>query len=136
MRIVSKRTGFDISCKLSPSKTVLSPFFRTLIQFLVTFVLIFNLKVLFAYTYQILRSPFRTDILSLGPFNINIPVLLSAPRTERLHYENTPIQIHRKFYHENTENVQIKNSDTCIFCIFCSKHRLWGLVRTASARRF
>ena len=32
------------------------------------------------------------------------------------------------------ENFQIKNSD--IFSYFCSKHRLWVLVRTASARRF
>ena len=27
------------------------------------------------------------------------------------HYENTPIQIYRKFHLENTENFQIKNSD-------------------------
>ena len=33
-----------------------------------------------------------------------------------------------------TENFQTKNSD--IFSYFCSKHRLWVLVRTASARRF
>ena len=32
------------------------------------------------------------------------------------------------------EIFQIKNSD--IFLHFCSKHRLWVLVRTASARRF
>ena len=32
------------------------------------------------------------------------------------------------------ENFQIKNSD--IFSYFCSKHRLWVLVRTASPRRF
>ena len=33
-----------------------------------------------------------------------------------------------------TEIFQIKNSD--IFSYFCSKHRLWILVITASARRF
>ena len=33
-----------------------------------------------------------------------------------------------------TENFQRKNSD--IFSYFCSKHRLWVLVRTASARRY
>ena len=27
------------------------------------------------------------------------------------HYENTPIQIYRKFHLQKTENVQIKNSD-------------------------
>ena len=32
------------------------------------------------------------------------------------------------------ENFQRKNSD--IFSYFCSKHRLWVLVRTASTRRF
>ena len=28
-----------------------------------------------------------------------------------LHYEDTPIQIHRKFYYQKNENFQIKNSD-------------------------
>ena len=28
-----------------------------------------------------------------------------------LHYENTPIQIYWKFYHQNNENFYIKNSD-------------------------
>ena len=46
------------------------------------------------------------------------------------HYENTPIQIYRKFDIQKTENFQIKDSD--IFSYFCSKHRLWVLVRTAS----
>ena len=32
------------------------------------------------------------------------------------------------------ENFQKKNSD--IFHILCSKHRLWVLIRTASARQF
>ena len=27
------------------------------------------------------------------------------------HYENTPIQIYRKFYNQKRENFQIKNSD-------------------------
>ena len=34
----------------------------------------------------------------------------------------------------NTENFEIKNC--VIFSYFCSKHRLWVFVRTASARRF
>ena len=54
--------------------------------------------------------------------------------TRMCHYENTPIQIHRKFHLKKTENFQIKNSD--IFHIFAQKHRLWVLVRTASVRRF
>ena len=32
------------------------------------------------------------------------------------HYENMPVQICSKFYHQNNENFQIKNSD--IFHIF------------------
>ena len=46
------------------------------------------------------------------------------------HYENTFIQVYRK-----TENFQIKKK-LWYFPNFCSKHRLWVLVRTASARRF
>ena len=40
----------------------------------------------------------------------------------------------KKISSPKTENFEIKNSD--IFSYFCSKHRLWVLVRTASARRF
>ena len=29
----------------------------------------------------------------------------------KAHYENTPIQIYWKFYHQKNENFQIKNSD-------------------------
>ena len=49
------------------------------------------------------------------------------------HCENTPIQIYWKFY-----NKKGKFSDKKIwyFSFVCSKHRLWVLVRTASARRF
>ena len=38
------------------------------------------------------------------------------------HYENTPIQIYRKFHLQKTEKFQMTNS---IFSYFCSKHRLW-----------
>ena len=51
-----------------------------------------------------------------------------------LHYENTPIQIYWKFYHQKKVNFQIKI--WFFFSYFCSKHRLWVLVRTASPRRF
>ena len=119
MRIVSKKTGFDISCKLSSSKTVLRSFFRTLIQSLVTIVLIFNLKVLFAYTYQILRSPFRTGIQSLGPLNINIPVLLSAPRTERLHYTKT--RLFKYIENFTTKKLKMFRLKTLILFIFLLK---------------
>ena len=42
------------------------------------------------------------------------------------HYENMPIQIYWKFYHQKWKFSE-KNSD--IFSYFCSKHRLWVLVR-------
>ena len=53
---------------------------------------------------------------------------------QTLHNENTPIQIYRKFHLQKLKTFRYKNSD--IFSYFCSKHRLWVLVRTASARRF
>ena len=43
-----------------------------------------------------------------------------------LHYENTLIQIYRKFQPpKKTENFQMKNS---YYLYFCSKHRLWAPV--------
>ena len=51
-----------------------------------------------------------------------------------IHYEVTPFQMYRRFHPQKTENFQIKNSRYVSY--FCSKHRLWVLFRTASARRF
>ena len=50
------------------------------------------------------------------------------------HYENMPIQIYRKF-HLQKLNFQIKKR-CYFFSYFCSKHRLWVLIRTASLRQF
>ena len=33
------------------------------------------------------------------------------------HYENMPIQIYWKFYHQKNENFQIKNSDIFLFLL-------------------
>ena len=44
------------------------------------------------------------------------------------HYENTPIQIYRKFYLQKLKHFQMQNSDNTISA---QKHRLWVLVRTA-----
>ena len=38
-------------------------------------------------------------------------VIKQAYQGQCYHYENTPIQIHRKFHRKKTENFQIKNSD-------------------------
>ena len=53
---------------------------------------------------------------------------------EYSYYENTPLQIYRKFHLQKTENFQIKKND--IFHISAQKHRLWVHVRTALTRRF
>ena len=50
------------------------------------------------------------------------------------HYENMPIQIYWKFYHK--KKMKIFSKKFWYFSYFCSKHRLWVLVRTALARRF
>ena len=50
------------------------------------------------------------------------------------HYENTPIKIYWKFHHQKRTFSDKKK--IWYFSYFCSKHRLWVLVRTASARRF
>ena len=34
-----------------------------------------------------------------------------SPTDAFLHYENKPIQVYRKFYHQKNENFQIKKSD-------------------------
>ena len=49
------------------------------------------------------------------------------------HYENTPIQIYRKFHLQKNENFQIKNFD--IFHI-SAQNIDCGYVRTASRRQF
>ena len=49
------------------------------------------------------------------------------------YYDNTPIQIYvLKISPPNTESFSDKNSD--IFSYFCTKNRLWVLIRTASNR--
>ena len=51
------------------------------------------------------------------------------------HYEKKkPIQIYWKFYHP--KKWKFSDKKFWYFSYFCSKHRLWVLVRTASARRF
>ena len=49
------------------------------------------------------------------------------------HYENMPIQIYWNF---NTKKWKLSDKKFWYSSYFCSSHRLWVLVRTASARRF
>ena len=48
-----------------------------------------------------------------------------------VYYENLPMQYTEIFLALKNENFQLKKFDS--FLIFCSKHRLWVHVRTASA---
>ena len=73
-------------------------------------------------------------------YNYNFGIFVQVSITTRtyvefeFHYENTPIQIFRKFHLQ-----KLKNADKnfyIFFSYFCPKHRLWILVRTASERRF
>ena len=69
--------------------------------------------------------------------NLTLKFLKRTPNyksARRQHYENKPIQIYWKFYHQKMKIFRKKIG--FFFSYFCSKHRLWVLVRTASARRF
>ena len=50
----------------------------------------------------------KTRFCMLWP--IYLPIINSYDRSTA-HYENTPIQIYRKFYHQKNENFWIKYSD-------------------------
>ena len=63
-----------------------------------------------------------------------IHCMLNINCSNVIHNENTPIQIYEKFHLQKTKNFSDKKLR--YFSYFCSKHRLWVLVRTASARRF
>ena len=51
-----------------------------------------------------------------------------------IHYENMPIQIYWKFF--PTKEWKFSDKNFWYFSYFCSKHRLWVPVRTASTRQF
>ena len=55
--------------------------------------------------------------------------------TETAHYSNTPYMYYTAIFHGcKIDCFQMKNCDR--FSCFCSKHKLWVHVRTASVRRF
>ena len=76
----------------------------------------------------------KIELKDLANSRLLFPRWGIRPCSAHYHYENTPIQIYRKFHFQKTENLQIKK--LWYFSYFCSKHRLWVLVRTASPRRF
>ena len=53
---------------------------------------------------------------------------------ETLHYANISVQYTTVFHGRKNGNFEMKKCD--IFLFFCSKHRSWVHVRTASLRRF
>ena len=61
-------------------------------------------------------------------------ILLHLSLKVMSHYENMPVQYTAIFHGCKNGNFQMKNCD--IFSYFCSKHRSWVHVRTASVRRF
>ena len=85
-------------------------------------------------------SSFRRDLFSeghgmqVGSKKVREVICLIKMAENLPHYENTPMQICRKFHLQK----KLKNfrQKPLIFSYFCSKHRLWVLVRTALARRF
>ena len=60
--------------------------------------------------------------------------VLDAQEQLTLHYANMSVQYSAIFHGCKNDNFQMKIFD--IFSYFCSKHRLWVHVRTASMRRF
>ena len=70
---------------------------------------------------------------TLDKRDIKVNVFLLLYKTRPYLYENMPIQINWKFYHQKMKNFQRKNYDIFLFLL---KYRLWVLVRTASPRRF
>ena len=82
------------------------------------------------YVFPLLINPIvaggKRHVLALK----SLPVLCQSSDTLRKHaYSNI-----LKFLPRKNENFQIKKF--LIFIHFCSKHRLWVLVRNASPRRF
>ena len=80
---------------------------------------------------------FGAEIWKISEFlseNLQFLVVTFSIYLNRHVYENTPVLIYRKFHHQKLKIFQIKI--LIFFSYFCSKHRLWVLVRTASPRRF
>ena len=65
--------------------------------------------------------------LYMFPFQTSLGTITNVWGT--YHYENTPIQIYRKSHLQKLKNFRQKKM--IFFSYFCSKHRLWVLVRTA-----
>ena len=84
-----------------------------------------------AYPYHIVNVEKTRVQVS---YKVSKILWLSILNDDNAHYENTPIQIYRKFHLQKTENFQIKK--LWYFSYFCPKHTLLVVVRTASARRF
>ena len=88
-----------------------------------------------------LRKHAHSNILKISPpktesFQIKILIFFlvyTVCMNSQIHYENTPIQIYWKFHHQK---LKVFRQKFWYFSYFCSKHRLWILVRTALPRKF
>ena len=76
----------------------------------------------------------RSYITDAFVTNVALPIRQVVFEYRSEHYENMPIQIYRKFHLK--KKLKIFDKKLSYFSYFCSKHRLWVLVRTASVRRF
>ena len=83
------------------------------------------------YTLYVPNGPFSTATV-IGLLSEPIVYTPLSVKFPEIHYKNMPILIYSKFYKQKNENVQIKNSD--VLHKNSSKHRLWVLIRTASAK--
>ena len=100
-----------------------------------------NISICSIFNDQSFNDALTNDIVSFEQLGPDLLIRLTrrclcVTRLLGSHYENRPIQIYIKFHlKKKNENFQIKKKSD-IFLYVCSIHRLWLLVRTASARRF
>ena len=112
---VSRNTAFPTRVHVHPAKTQISLRIRAIWTIL-------------AGTYE---SSNGSEASSGGQRRL-LPACASTH-----HYENMPIQIYWKFPPPPQKKMKIfRKKKYWYFSYFCSKHRLWVPVRTASPRRF
>ena len=83
------------------------------------------------FIYSLLMNTTHKDSKRLLKYCVGIALITHICYTRNIHYENTLIQIYWKFYYQKKRKFSDKKF--CYFSYFCSKHRLWVLVRTASS---
>ena len=75
-------------------------------------------------------------LLEIVIFYIYIFLCLSPPPLMKSESDITKTRLFKYIENFNSKNWKFSDKKRWCFSYFCSKHRLWVLVRTASARRF